>query len=704
MGTASLVLGFVIAYSYHYSYEMILKGSETNARHLTLSAARRIEQEFRSVAKVAQGLADHLSVNLDNNEQTLLKLVKTSVENNPEVYGGGAIFEPGGFFKDRIAYAPYFYKAGNETRFVQLASPFYNYFQKDYYHITRLLNRPTWSDPYFDEGGGDILMVTFSAPVYWSKTRGNPEDFRGIATSDISLEWLTSLVEKIQVVQNGFGFIISDTGIFVTHPVREDIMRESIFSVAEEKNSLALREAGRKMVLNHSGFVDIGTALTPQESFLAFARIPSTGWSLGVVLPREELLADLVRLHQRTLLLALTGVCLLFVASYLLARSMARPLLRMSGAARKIATGDLAVDLSDIRSSDEVGQLAVSFEEMVEGLRQKEFIRDTFGRYLTKEVVQQLLESEDGLKLGGEQRELSLMMSDLRGFTSLTSFMAPEEILTFLNRYLGKMVEILMNHRGVIDEIIGDGILAFFGAPEPMKDHTVRAVACALNMQAAMDEINTMNEQDGYAHLEMGIAVHTGQVVVGNIGSEKRSKYGVVGSDVNFTGRIEGYTVGGQVLISDTAYQLIKEYVDVRQTLTVQMKGIPGMVTLYDIRGMKGPYNIVLKDRDESPKLLKKEIVIEVHRLHKKVMGKTKIFARITHKSQTSVIVLFDRKIETWEDIRIKLADDDYPSRGGEAFGKVIHTRQLENAWEATVRVTSLSPQLYQLFKDTGSD
>ena len=108
------------------------------------------------------------------------------------------------------------------------------------------------------------------------------------------------------------------------------------------------------------------------------------------------------------------------------------------------------------------------------------------------------------------------------------------------------MIEILLDYRAVIDEILGDGILAFFGAPEPLEDHPVRAVACAMAMQAAMDEINFLNEADGLPYLEMGVAVNTGAVVVGNIGSERRTKYSVVGAHVNFTGRIESFALGGR--------------------------------------------------------------------------------------------------------------------------------------------------------------
>ncbi|MCP4020789.1 MAG: HAMP domain-containing protein [Desulfobacteraceae bacterium] len=704
MGATSLVLGGVVAYSYISSRNIILAEAEQTARNLTLSVARRIEQEFRSVAKVPEGLATYLEVNPCEKEQALLDLVRASVEKNPEVFGGGAIFEPYAFLKDRKAYAPYYYMEQGSSKFVQLASTTYNYFQKDYYHLTKLLNRPFWSNPHFDEGGGNILMVTYSVPLYFPGTKKMASDFRGVITADISLEWLNQLVRSVQVGKTGFCFIMSDTGSFVSHPDQEFIMKESVFSLAEERNQPGLRAVGRRIIRDKSGFEDIGTSYTGVNSFLAYARIPSTGWVLGEVLPKKELLADLYQLHQKTIALSLTGIILLLLASFFLAKSISRPLLKMSDAAKLIAKGELEIDLSDIHSTDEVGQLAVSFEEMVEGLKQKEFIRDTFGRYLTKEVVQQLLESEDGLELGGEQRELSLMMSDLRGFTALTATIPPDQIISFLNRYLGKMVEVLMDYQGIIDEIIGDGILSFFGAPEPLKDHPARAVACALKMQMAMDEINALNEKDGYAYLQMGIAVHTGNVVVGNIGSEKRSKYGVVGSEVNFTGRIEGYTVGGQVLISQDTYDRVKALVKVKESLVVQMKGIAGDVTLYDIKGMKSPYNIDLPDRDENPKSLKTDVKVEVHRLHKKVVDRKGIMAKVTHKSQTSVKILFDVEIGQWEDIKIVLSAIGTSFKGGESYGKVIKVALLDDKCEATVRMTSMSPEVYRIFKNEIED
>ena len=214
------------------------------------------------------------------------------------------------------------------------------------------------------------------------------------------------------------------------------------------------------------------------------------------------------------------------------------------------------------RGVREVADLAHSFNELgqqlTEYIEKRDFIRDTFGRYVTQEVVTKLLESEGALEMGGETREVSLIMSDLRGFTAIIAEMDPEQVITFLNRYLSKMIAILLDNRAVIDEILGDGILAFFGAPEPLEDHPARAVACALSMQAAMDEINAENEADGMPRLAMGIGVNTGSVVVGNIGSERRTKYSVVGSDVNFASRMEAFALAGQVLISASTYSRVQ--------------------------------------------------------------------------------------------------------------------------------------------------
>ena len=221
---------------------------------------------------------------------------------------------------------------------------------------------------------------------------------------------------------------------------------------------------------------------------------------------------------------------------------------------QQIAGGDLE------QRVDFMGDFSTAFNRMTQQLkdsyqeleRRNEFIRKVFGRYTSNEVVEALLDAPDGLKLGGEKRVVTILMSDLRGFTALAERLEATEVVSLLNQYLSAMVEVIQRNGGTIDEIIGDAILVLFGAPVAMENDAQRAVVCALGMQKAMGAVNEQNLQKGWPAVEMGIALHTGEVVVGNIGSVKRSKYGVVGRTINTTARIESFTVGGQVIVSPT--------------------------------------------------------------------------------------------------------------------------------------------------------
>jgi len=697
LGGTSIVFALLLTYSYYYSREIILGEAEKNARNLSLSVARRIEQEFRAVAKVPENFAGYLQTH-HCDERTLLKLIRWVVTGNREVFGSAVAFAPSAFGEGVKSFAPYFFKGEDGINYEQLSTTA-GYYMADWYHIPKVLKAPVWTEPYFDEGGAEIVMTTYSYPLFGLSEDGGPPKFRAIITADISLEWLTDLVGSIRVGRTGFCFIVSDTGRIVTYPRPELIMRESMFSLAEELHDPKLRKIGRAMIREHSGFFDLGSSLTGNDSFLAYARIPSPGWSLGAIFPKKELFAEVEALYERTLLLALVVLPLLLGVSLLVAGSIARPLRRMAAATSRVAEGDLGVDLSDIRSTDEVGQLARGFMRMTEGLKDRDRIRDTFGRYVTQEVVKRLLESKDGLKLGGENREISLIMSDLRGFTALTAHMRPEQVIKFLNRYLGKMVEILMDHRGIIDEIIGDGILAFFGAPEPLDDHPAVAVACAVKMQAAMDEINELNEADGLPHLEMGVAVNTGEVVVGNIGSERRTKYGAVGAQVNFTGRVESFTVGGQVLISQSTYEGLADILDVRDVLKVEMKGVPGTVSLYDVRGIVGPYEARLPERDHTPVPLGQRINIQIYRLDEKVLNGEGTTGWMTHVSLSSAVIISSDALGQWQDIRILLVEEQMDETPSEVYGKVVSIEKTGSEYEAVVRFTSVSPEAYKVFR-----
>ena len=243
--------------------------------------------------------------------------------------------------------------------------------------------------------------------------------------------------------------------------------------------------------------------------------------------------------------------------------------------------------------------------------RGKKFIRSTFSKYLAPTVVDQMLKDPSKLQLGGETRRLTIMMSDLRGFTAMAERMKPAEVLIVLNHYLGTMADIIMEHNGTIDEFIGDAILVIFGAPLEAPDDARRAVACSIAMQRAMKGINEHNARLGLPRLEMGIALNTGEVIVGNIGSQKHIKYGVVGSHVNLTARIESNTVGGQVLISGTTLELAGADVKVGEKQMIVAKGFPEPIPAFEVKGIGGEYDLELEEVDLG--LVELAAPLEVH-------------------------------------------------------------------------------------------
>jgi class 3 adenylate cyclase len=243
-----------------------------------------------------------------------------------------------------------------------------------------------------------------------------------------------------------------------------------------------------------------------------------------------------------------------------------------------------------------------------------EFIKQVFGRYVSDAVVQSVLGSPQGLELGGQRRSVSVLMGDLRGFTRLAEQLAPEQVVELLNTYLGAMADVIVQYHGVVDEFIGDAVLAIFGAPVPRADHAELAVACALAMQSAMERVNRRLSRMHLGSLEMGIGVNTGEVVVGNIGSDKRAKYGVVGAQVNLAGRIQAVTVGGEVLVSDATASAVGSNLKVDGTFSIQSKGLGAPVKLHCVTGLRGRDHLDLPGLEMMTAKPEKTFSVKIHR------------------------------------------------------------------------------------------
>ncbi len=330
---------------------------------------------------------------------------------------------------------------------------------------------------------------------------------------------------------------------------------------------------------------------------------------------------------------------------------------------------------------------------LIELGRAHELVRRAFGRYVSEEVANSILQSPEGLELGGEEREITILMSDLRGFTALVARLAPQDVIAFLNLYLETMVDVISHYGGTIDEIIGDAILVIFGAPLASEDHAAKAVACGLAMQLAMKDVNQRLTAKGGTELEMGIGINTGRVIVGNIGSVRRTKYAAVGSNVNLAGRIESFTTGGQVLISEPTRQAIKSPLRIDGQFSVEPKGATGRLQLHEVGGIGEPFNLALPVKSEALCPLTPPLRISFTVLEEKFLGRTVHQGWLVALSETEAGISSELALAALTNLKIELAPVVDANPGGEIYAKVIGA-VVGAPGQTRIRFTSLSPEL----------
>ncbi|MBI2525784.1 MAG: HAMP domain-containing protein [Candidatus Rokubacteria bacterium] len=401
-------------------------------------------------------------------------------------------------------------------------------------------------------------------------------------------------------------------------------------------------------------------------------------------------LARLRRLRNTILAASLAGAAVAVVAGLLFARRLTGPIAALTRAAARVAAGDLGRPLP-AGARDEVGQLTRAFNEMVVGLKQRDFIRDTFGRYVSPEVARTLLESPEGLRLGGEKREVTILMSDLRGYTHFAAAADPAEVVRVLNEYLARMAALVSEHGGTVNEFIGDAVFAIFGAPMAHPDHAERAAACAIAMQRAMADLNGDHAARGLPRFEMGIGLNSGEAVVGNIGSEQRTKYGVVGAAVNLAARVEGCTVGGQILLSPGSYERIREVAEVGPPMPVALKGISEPLALRELRGIAGRWAQRLPDRaDGRPAEVTVALPLRCWAIEDKVVRPDALEGEALRLRPREVDARLATALAPLTNVRLRLRYPALERDSADLYGKVLTAREEGGACVLTIALTSI--------------
>jgi adenylate cyclase len=316
----------------------------------------------------------------------------------------------------------------------------------------------------------------------------------------------------------------------------------------------------------------------------------------GVAVVAAMDVSDIRRLVWRHLFFALgvlglaTAVSVAFGTH--LSRVMSDALKRVNDALKKLEVQEY-VHIDGVETGDELEDLANGFNLMVDGLKERDKLRLTFGKYMTASVMEHLMSGK--VALGGETLTVTVLFADIRSFSTISERMSAQALVALLNEYFTEMVTSVMSEDGIVDKYIGDAIMAVFGAPVSKPDDAVRAVRAAVKMRAALVHLNHRLATRGLGPLRTGIGVHTGEVVAGNIGSERRMEYTVIGDAVNVASRLESSTkdLGVGVLISEDTWALCGDQIRARPVKALTVKGRARPVTTYEVLGIVGEPPIV---------------------------------------------------------------------------------------------------------------
>lgn len=353
---------FVLAFSvFFYQARASVREEAVERAQIKLdNTILQIDEVLASVEVAIKNLSWLISDKLDK-PIYMYAITRYVLRSNPYVVGSAIAFEPGYYPDQGVLFAPYSYRSGKKIRSKQLGTEDYEYHYMDWYQIPKLLKKSCWSEPYFDEGGADVLMTTYSIPLYDSQGK-----MFAVFTADISLEWFAEKINEIKAYPHSHNRMIGRGGTFLVHERKEAILNESFFAKPLLEGDSEMMEVGHRMVNGERGFVSFDR--NNEEYYLFYAPVKSTGWSVSVSCLYSDVFAGVYGLLNKVIVVFLFGLLLLTCFCYYTVHRLSRPLERFAGSADEIAKGNFNVMLPEIKSEDEMKTLHDSFESMQRSL------------------------------------------------------------------------------------------------------------------------------------------------------------------------------------------------------------------------------------------------------------------------------------------------------------------------------------------------
>jgi len=452
--------------------------------------------------------------------------------------------------------------------------------QRPWYQGAREAHGHYWTDMYIlftDQVPG----ITTSYPI---------EDAQGRTVAvfglDIELGSMSAFLETLKVGSNGVAFIFNEANEVVAYPETSQLVRAEgdalrparIHEIGDLRVTQCMEAyqtsgASRFTFATPDGARYLGSVMDFPESF-------DKNWKIGLIVLQDDFIGTLRDTARRTLYIAVAILAASVFLARTLARSISRPITALASEAHEIQEFRLDQPIALDSSIREIQELRDALARMKLGL-------SAFRKYVPAELVQQLIHTGQAARLGGHEEELTVFFSDIAGFTSISETMSPETLMMHLSGYLDELTRVIQEERGTVDKYIGDSVMAFWGAPTHQTDHAFRACHAALRCKQRVHELNAQWLVEGKAQLPTRIGIHTGSVVVGNIGSRERMNYSVIGDAVNVASRLEGANkmYGTRIIVSQATREQVRGRFVFRPLDRVAVLGRKQGIMIYELMG-----------------------------------------------------------------------------------------------------------------------
>lgn len=550
------LLAVTIAATYFFRADNKLRAMEDTLNYSSL-ISKKVNTDLTSIAEKAKLAAINLQRGSRYDQGSIREFTEMMFARDPDMIFIG-VMERGGIESLRFMQNNNFFQSKG------LKPDFVSVIKSEYETISRSFSREevVFNPSYY-----------FSEPVIGISFPYDPAMSTFVIVVFYSMDKILESISSGSVINS---YIVAGNGDLIAHRDR---------SLVKSKTNFSSMPLVRMMMTSPNPNAQTGYKDENGHRFLgAFSRV---GFSDTAVVSyvREDIAFAMVYKIQR-IVMWLTGLVLSasLLANFFFSRSLSSPIRKLTEASHQIQDGRYDIKISSV-SHDEIGELTESFQEMAQGLAERENIKTAFGKFVNKQVAELVMHNE--IKLGGERKDVVVFFSDIRSFTSISESMEPEEVVEFLNQYMTRMVNCITKAKGIVDKYIGDAIMAVWGAPLSSGDDAFNAVNSSLMMRDELLKFNKSRVAGGKPAIQIGCGIHCGPVLAGQIGSEDRMEYTVIGDTVNIASRIEALNkaFATDILISEETAERVKDKFRLCPMRKIKVKGKNDPLQIYAVLG-----------------------------------------------------------------------------------------------------------------------